>query len=194
MKDDMGDENQTPKNEDEWTVIQRRIDNSTDFYRNWTEYKTGFGNKAGNWWIGLDKIHAMAGPGKGTMLNITLKSGKDGDELFYAQYSHFEVKNEVDNYQLTVAGYSGNAGNSLQYHSLMNFSTFDRDNDKWNLNCAKRFKGGWWHNSCIKCNFNSWYPLIPVPPKTDGRYMSWQTLHDFRGDITFSEMQVKIKK
>ncbi len=136
----------------------------------------------------------MAGPGKGAMLNITLKSGKDGDVLFYAQYSHFEVKNEADNYQLNVAGYSGNAGDSLKYHSLMNFSTFDRDNDMWNFNCAKYSKGGWWHKSCLKCNLNSWYPTIPLSPNTDERYMSWQTLNDIRGDITFSEMQVKINQ
>ena len=31
-----------------WIVIQRRVDSSTDFYRDWQAYKDGFGNMAGN--------------------------------------------------------------------------------------------------------------------------------------------------
>ncbi|VDI44686.1 Hypothetical predicted protein [Mytilus galloprovincialis] len=35
-----------------WTVLLRRINGLTNFYRNWKQYKEGFGSVFGEYWIG----------------------------------------------------------------------------------------------------------------------------------------------
>lgn len=40
-------------------VIQRREDGTEDFQRGWKDYKYGFGNLAGEFWLGNDKIYSM---------------------------------------------------------------------------------------------------------------------------------------
>lgn len=44
-----------------WLTIHNRFTGEQDFYKNWEEYRTGFGNLAGEHWLGLDKIHQLTG-------------------------------------------------------------------------------------------------------------------------------------
>ena len=87
-----------------WTVFQKRRDGSVDFFRAWDDYKRGFGNLNGEFWIGLDKIHRLTVSG-GYKLRVDLEDihGKTA----FAEYSSFSVRNETAKYQLNLGSYSG---------------------------------------------------------------------------------------
>lgn len=43
-----------------WTTIQRRKSGLVSFYRDWRQYKQGFGNIRGDFWLGNDHIHRLS--------------------------------------------------------------------------------------------------------------------------------------
>ncbi|XP_061176260.1 fibrinogen-like protein A [Saccostrea echinata] len=138
-----------------WTVLQKRIDGSTDFYRTWEEYKHGFGHPKKNYWIGNDAIHALT---KDQDQELRVDLQRFNGKKAFAEYSTFYIGNEADKYRLTVSGYNGTAGDSLAWHNGMKFSTKDQDNDNWSSsNCASTWHGAWWYNECHKSNLNGAY-------------------------------------
>lgn len=87
-----------------WTVFQRRIDGSVNFYRGWQDYKNGFGNLSSEFWLGLDKIHRLTNV-TNNKLRINLEDTSGNKR--YAEYDHFSVKNEKQKYELNIGKYSG---------------------------------------------------------------------------------------
>ncbi|XP_078353874.1 microfibril-associated glycoprotein 4-like [Oculina patagonica] len=140
-----------------WTVLQRRLDGSVDFFRDWADYKSGFGNLTGEFWLGLGKINNLTRSGK-HKLRVELED-TEGNAA-YAEYDVFVVANEETNYRLSVGNYSGNAGDSLTNHDGYPFTTKDQDNDQsFNHNCAVIQKGAWWYKKCHTANLNGFYHL-----------------------------------
>uniref|UniRef100_A0A1I8J4E8 Fibrinogen C-terminal domain-containing protein n=1 Tax=Macrostomum lignano TaxID=282301 RepID=A0A1I8J4E8_9PLAT len=140
-----------------WTTVQHRVSGSVDFYRNWTQYQSEFGEGPdGNYWIGLNSLHALtaSGPRK---LRILMKAWNDSEH--WAEYSSFSVGPESDNYRLSVSGFSGSAGigDCLDNNNGMQFSTKDADHDTSTDNCATTHKGAWWFRSCHCAHPNGEY-------------------------------------
>ena len=143
-----------------WTVIQRRESNTTDFYREWQEYKTGFGKMDGNFWLGLEKIHRITQIENHELL-VTMVD--HDDKTFTANYNLFKVDSSATDYQLDLGAYvsaGSNAGDSLSIHDNQKFSTLDNDNDaNTTANCAEISYGAWWYRNCHESNLNGRYYL-----------------------------------
>ena len=86
-----------------WTVFQKRLDGSVDFYRGWDDYKRGFGNLNGEFWLGLDNIHRLAKERSKLRVDLEDFSGNAA----YAEYSSFGVGDEGSKYKLSLGSYSG---------------------------------------------------------------------------------------
>ena len=86
-----------------WTVFQKRLDGSVSFYRGWTDYKNGFGDLNGEFWLGLDKIHRLTKTKKRLRVDLMDTKGNTA----YAEYNMFAVTSERTKYKLSLGTYSG---------------------------------------------------------------------------------------
>ena len=104
-----------------WTVFQKRMDGSVDFYRGWADYKNGFGNLNGEFWLGLDKIHRLTNTKNRLRVDLEDTTGKTA----YAEYDMFAVTSERTKYQLSLGTYSGNFWICLFFYLIIDFEAID---------------------------------------------------------------------
>ena len=169
-----------------WTVFQRRQDGSVDFFRGWNDYKAGFGQLTGEFWLGNDKIHRLTAS-RSSSLRVELEDW-NGFRV-YAKYDRFRIGDEPSMYKLEVGSYSGTAGDSLTAkHNNMAFSTKDRDNDKnGGYHCASNNQGAWWYESCYNSNLNGNY----LGDKSyDWKGVVWYAFRN-KLSLKFTEMKIK---
>nr|XP_058957538.1 angiopoietin-related protein 7-like [Pocillopora verrucosa] len=142
-----------------WTVIQKRMDGSVDFNRSWDDYKHGFGNLVGEFWLGLDKINRLTQNKTKNKLRVDLgvKTGK----TVHSEYGWFGIGTETAKYWLDLGKIidATVSNDSLGPHKGFVFGTWD----KVPAGCAQQIGGGWWYDSSItQCavssNLNGIYP------------------------------------
>ena len=179
-------------------MFQRRRDGSVDFYRGWTEYENGFGNVKGEHWLGLKKISCLTGAKPVAQLRVDLADFEGRHK--YAYYTYFSVGNPSTNYTLSVGSYSGTAGDclaagseatDLQVHHGMQFTTYDRDNDRHGGggNCAVQWQGAWWYDKCHVSNLNGRY----LSGANDNRGMRWYTFNTAARTYSLKWIEMKLR-
>ncbi|XP_068150789.1 ficolin-2-like [Drosophila tropicalis] len=143
-----------------YTVIASRSNVELNFFRNWTEYKRGFGDLSGDFFIGLDKLHAIT-KSQTQELYVHLEDF-EGNTRF-ARYDEFYIESENESYKMSKLGtFTGDAGDSLRPHQDQMFTTYDNDNDTdANNNCALTRFGAWWYGGCTSSNLFGMYYVGP---------------------------------
>ena len=84
-----------------WIVIQKRVNGTTRFNLSHEKYTIGFGNFEREFWLGLNKIHALTTSDR-FILRVELEDW-DGSTAF-AEYDNFVVGNESSGYKLEKLG------------------------------------------------------------------------------------------
>nr|XP_058973904.1 angiopoietin-related protein 7-like isoform X2 [Pocillopora verrucosa] len=152
-----------------WTVFQKRMNGSVDFNRTWNDYKHGFGNLVGEFWLGLDKINRLTQNKTKNMLRVDL--GVTICQTVHAEYEWFGIGNGTAHYRLYIGNMTNStvSPDSLNPHKDLIFGTWDRDA----ANCTPKRGGGWWYGSSSDCavssNLNGIYPHC--------RKKTWANIH-----------------
>nr|XP_036671750.1 microfibril-associated glycoprotein 4-like [Drosophila suzukii]XP_036671751.1 microfibril-associated glycoprotein 4-like [Drosophila suzukii] len=136
-----------------WMVIQRRIDGSVSFSEMQLEhdfcYKTGFGNIAGEFWLGCEKLHLLT-TSRRHELYIQLVDFDDC--ITFARYDNFSVGSEIEGYSVKSLGlYSGNAGDAMSGSLNRKFKHYEC----YYSGLGKLLHWSWWIGS--QCNLNGYY-------------------------------------
>ena len=180
-----------------WTVLMRRQDGSVDFYRNWADYKRGFGNLEGEHWLGLDNMHLLTHQSSDPpQLRVDLADW-EGNTAF-AKYDQFSVGDEDSDYTLSVSGYqnASTAGNSLTSRdSGQRFSTPDRDNDMATTfadgHCAVYFHGPWWHRDCYHSLLTGKYFTSGGTRSSPPYGIIWSSWKGFEYSLRSADMKIR---
>ncbi|KAL7741636.1 hypothetical protein ACLKA6_019403 [Drosophila palustris] len=171
-----------------WTIILRRLDGSENFYRNWSDYRLGFGNLSGEFFMGLDKIHAMTADQSQELLVVL--EDFEGQKK-YENYDKFAIGDELESYALhTLGKASGTAGDSLSLHYGLKFSTFDRDNDPdVDRNCAVLYTGAWWYKNCHSSHLTGKYN-----DNISGKGINWLAFRGHEYSLKRAVMMIRPRK
>ncbi|KAM3663850.1 angiopoietin-4 isoform 2-T4 [Ammospiza maritima maritima] len=136
-----------------WTIIQLRANGSLSFQRSWREYKQGFGDASGEYWLGNEAVHLLTSRVP-YALRVELQDWEGGQ--VYAHYGKFQLGSERQFYRLSLQDYSGTAGqqSGLALQGTQ-FSTRDADNDNCLCKCAQMLSGA--RNNIRKLNGIRWH-------------------------------------
>ncbi|XP_076039943.1 uncharacterized protein LOC143024736 isoform X2 [Oratosquilla oratoria] len=176
-----------------WTVMQRRGGRQglphpvVDFFRDWANYKWGFGDLEGEYWLGNEYVHHLSQSGD-YVLRIELMDWTN--DTRWAEYQHFSLDDELHNYTLHIGDFAGDAGNSLKYHQSAPFSAKDRDNDR-NLvgDCARTFHGAWWFTACHEVHLNGRYHHGRHKSFADG--ITWLAFRGHNYSLKYTRMMLR---
>lgn len=142
-----------------WIVFQQKTSAAPAFNRSWADYRSGFGDPNGNFWLGLERLYQMTQSAKYRMrIEVQLQYNL---KWYSVEYDSFVVDSEPNGYAIHLNGCAGDAcdpfdspiSTSKQNH--MPFSTPEQFTLQYTGNSTTIVKGcgflpagGFWYNNC----------------------------------------------
>ncbi|XP_022085123.1 fibrinogen-like protein A [Acanthaster planci] len=170
-----------------WIVFQRRQNGSENFHRTWSEYRSGFGDLSGEFWLGNNLVSLILNRSSQYKWDLRVDIlAWDGVEA-WAKYKDFKISSEENLFSLHYAYYDNNstAGDALFLHKDEHFTTYEVSWEGTAL--VAHFKGAWWIRNGLMSNLNSEY--YPYPGEMG---LKWNT---FRGKYySFRSCSMKIRE
>ncbi|XP_005099665.1 ryncolin-1 [Aplysia californica] len=140
------------RNQDQYKVVtwtygkRRRVNGRVDFERSWADYRMGFGDPHGDYWLGLDDMADLTRHRDQDLRIDFLFKGKN----YTFPYLPFRVAPLQDNFRLDMGSYI--TDEFYRVHNGAVFSTWD--NDKSGGCSKKTYKTGWWFVRCHQVYHN----------------------------------------
>ena len=141
-------------------LMQNKVDvNSSCFRRPWSDYKNGFSDSSGNFWLGNDVISGMT---SSYSCELYILMHMTNGAIEYVTYNPITVRDESHEYELsTITKSGGNVSqDGLASRQGQKFSTYDYDNDAdSSTNCANYIGCGFWFGTetlgGVACGFTN---------------------------------------
>ncbi|KAI0234249.1 Angiopoietin-1 [Lamellibrachia satsuma] len=162
-------------------IVQRRVAPfRLGFNRTWHEYKTGFGNPTGEFWVGLENIHSIVShPSQYALsLQVRMRSGA----RHYSEVDNFRILDESQQYKIASVGSYTVKGSRKFVYLGTTFATRDVDQK---YHCGARFNG-FWHwvwNQYAGTNYQCGYST----PNADPPF--W---HQVKGEMVLVELKLRL--
>jgi len=132
-------------------AFQHRFDGSVSFTRNWEEYKEGFGDGEGEYWLGNELLHQLVTSEPYDLLVIA-KDFEGGTQT--KKFNHLTIAPEADGYRFN---YDSIYTSGYSLHQLFNSMKGDVFQTPELGDCGAEYASGWWFRACHMDNMNGEY-------------------------------------
>ena len=142
-----------------WILFQRRFNGNISFDRDWQNYKEGFGDVHGEFWLGNEYVHLMTNMEDLNGCEMMMKGKRFNGKTRSIFFRNFQLLSEKEYYKVASKAVCDDCKDMEKHFIREPFSS--RDENKSNKKCPQLFKGGWWYPvrgaTCSNLFFNGYY-------------------------------------
>lgn len=168
-----------------WIIFETRHSGATNFSynRSWAEFSSGFGLPTdGNFYLGNEALSQLT---SASPHSLRVEISVNGT-WHSAEYFRVKVDDSSLGYALHVAGYSGDAGDSLSSADGMRFTTYDAPTpSRCNVTMS-----GWWYDPCATTSTSNLHNPFNLAGQ---RGAWWATLPPSSSGVTITYIRMMIR-